>query len=177
MRRVINEFLNDGITKLTLLIQCSIKSGFSQPKLCGDEILAIADKCPKLERLQLSGCKLESWPIFRVPWTSLRDLNFYLSTTSPRDLFRDVKLHQGLPNLEMVGIVIYDKFSCLTLPDMEDCKKLTRVYIKGKFSVTSLPLQLRLLTGNGTIINMSKATFQAKHLQCHYIDDRILFET
>ena len=178
VKKVVNEFLNDGTTNLELYSKYLYSiNGTSECKITGDDILAIADKCHKLEFLALHYFKMESWPIFTTPWTSLTHLRLYFSTF-PLDLLCDVKLHLGLPNLRIVHISILDKVSHFNLPDMEDCKKLTWVGIGGgKMSINRFPPQLRTFIGHGTITNMSKASFQAKHRQCNFISDTILFET
>ena len=150
----------------------------STATLSGDDILALADKCPKLEDFYiLSFTRIDNWPQFTKPWTSLRTLTWW--SISEPNVFCNVEFHQSLPNLEVLLLGIRNCSNTFILPDMGGCEKLKRIDLCGKGSmfVIRLPRALEYLRGDGdvTIVNpcLDKATLKRRHpgLRC----DRINF--
>ena len=130
----------------------------------------------KLQNFRLTLLRVESWPKFNVPWTSVLDLDFF-AYTFPGDLFSDVMLHHSLPNLRSFSISFHE-LSCFTLPDMKECKDLTFIWIFGsEFILSSLPPNLHTFTGRGKIINMSRAAFKVRHTRCELIGEKLIFDT
>ena len=65
---VIRQYVNDGTTSV------SITAYIGQQSLLAKDISTLAAKCPKLSTLNLRALKLECWPYFTSPWTSLKKL-------------------------------------------------------------------------------------------------------
>ena len=65
---VIRQYVNDGTTSV------SITAYIGQQSLLAKDISTLAAKCPKLSTLNLRALKLERWPYFASPWTSLKKL-------------------------------------------------------------------------------------------------------
>ena len=132
----------------------------------------MAAKCPRLKLLDITSKRVESWPTFAVPWTSLKSLILFACHMSA-NMFLQVDLHRTLPHLETFDIrcsQVLPQSAPLVLPDMGKCSTLNNVTLgAGKYVVTSLPLGLRELCGSynlvdrGTytsIVNMDRASLK-----------------
>ena len=157
LREVIDGFFNAGITKLHLM-------GDYTATLSGDDILALADKCPKLEDFYiLSFARIDNWPQFTKPWTSLRTLTWW--TISEPNVFCNVEFHQSLPNLEVLLLGIRNCSNTFILPDMGGCEKLKRIDLCGKGSmfVTRLPRALWSICGATATLRSSTLASTKQH--------------
>ena len=56
IKKVIREFLNDGITNL------AIPGIGALPQISAEDILTLAAKCPNLQTLKVNSVKIGSWP-------------------------------------------------------------------------------------------------------------------
>ena len=155
LRRVIHGgFLSEGITHLKLV-------GQEGATIYENDILAVAEKCPKLEVLDFTSVRLRSWPTFTDPFTSLKRLEFCRVRFNSR-MFPGVQLHQSIPNLIFLRFVYCESIPSLfhiTLPLMEHCNMLRDVWLDhGKFTVTSLPRCLENLIVSYSDVNIDPTT-------------------
>lgn len=101
------------------------------------DILDLAERCANLEKLLLKGIRIDTWPAFPRPWTSLKDL-YLMSPNSP--FGPKTELHRSLPNLRTFDFGS-DRYPIqLVLPDMTRCLFLEKVWLAyGQFAFTSDP--------------------------------------
>ena len=183
-KQVIRQYVNDNTTNIC--IACL----FEPDTLLPSDITTLATRCPNLSRLSLSAIRLELWPDFASPWTSLKKLRLLqvraeLVTAGwgvNPNLFNNVELHQSLPNLEEFSI----RASCdFVLPDMGQCKYLHSICLgQGLYIITGLPHGLKHLSGHKfvlheddpTIFNMDRESLEAQFEHCE-ITDNIQFGT
>ena len=164
MRKIIQEFLSDGITELAINDSAVISS---------DEIVTLIERCTKMKQLEINGTssRMESWPKFITPWTSMKHL--VLTGIEVRaDVFHDVELHQSLPNLEELWILYCEGVptgTAIRLPDMAECKSLRRVWLvhqDSKFEVTSFPRSLKKLGHFSSITGIDRAALEEHFDDC-----------
>ena len=163
VKQVLAEFLNDGVKDLTL---SNFDSALGTGELMQDDIIDTAIKCPKLDRLSIM-MKLNSWPTFNRPWTSLK----YLELHVENDIFAEVNLRETLPKLKTfyIAAVLQDETVEITLPNMKECKSLDTIgLLKGKFLGSGLPHGLKYLfvSLDSTIVNMDKAFLEQYFDNC-----------
>ena len=203
MKQVIHQYVNDGTTNATIVtarraptpatlsandISTLAARCPKMSRLC--LISTLAARCPKMSRLCLGGLKLEIWPYFTSPWTSLKKLILIQNRSElvalgrhiSANMFVNVELHQSLPNLEEFNV----RANCkLELPDMGRCKVLHTVGLgQGQYLIAGLPPGLKHLSAykrclhdhNPIIVNTERESLEAQFEACE-IADGIQFET
>ena len=191
VRHVIQHYVNDDTTEIII----TPAPGIGPTILSPEDVTTLAARCPKLRSFSLIGAKLELWPDFVSPWTSLKVLFLlhreYEGYGIKHDkLFENVKLHHSLPNLEqlIIGIMAANALpgysSILVLPDMGQCKFLHTLNLgQGQYYISGLPNDLKRLSGrnfidhdlNPVIINMERKSFKEKYEACK-VSDNIVWE-
>ena len=184
IKGVIEGFLFDGITAIHLINTAQEtetvmpKSLTSRPKrmktviqrttISTTDILNMATRCPNLETLSISAAKLDAWPQFSDPWSSMKILNL-TDMEMGCNLFHGIRLHQSLPNLVFFGlgmanIGITTMLDSITLPEMGHCNDLKVVRLNaGDFCLKSLPQGIKRLEGHGDIVNYSRTAIKKQY--------------
>ena len=103
--------------------------------LSSKDIVTMADKCPKLEHLNLGIPKILSWP----KQGSCRFASLITMFISIEDqICSDVQLHLFMPNIEIIefhGKSLWENL----LPDMSHCERLRVVYLYGAGALYTFP--------------------------------------
>ena len=174
IKQVINEFLNEGVTKL-FMSDIWGNEVFMSP----EDILDIFSKCPKLTELGINTQRgqILAWPNFPVPCTTLERLWLWTVTS---DMFEGVDLHKSLPNLKYFSIHNYNNAPHV-LPGMSKCKNLREVWlVDGKFKIAGIPRGLKSLKcislRTPTIVGIDRASLEAQFEKCD-IDSKIKFQS
>ena len=137
IKQVINEFLNEGVTKL-FMSDIWGNEVFMSP----EDILDIFSKCPKLTVFKITFQMIRAWPNFHAPCTTLEKLWLGISTS---DMFAGVDLHKSFPNLEEL-VISNGGNDPVALPDMSKCRNLEEVLLyNGKIKINGLPRGLKRL--------------------------------
>ena len=132
LKKVIYEFINSGTKDLNIIALHDHVITIS-----GDAFLMVSEKCPELETLRL-GLPMRSWPRFRAPWSSLRELTICIPHHTDGAMFSysncsAVEMHLDLPNLERFAIsqclpfLNFSRAESMVLPNMKNCSKLKHV--------------------------------------------------
>ena len=145
LKMVIDTFLGPGIESLELITGDSDVWG-DKPLISSQDLTLLAEKCPKLTHLNITGFKMESWPLFGPPW-SVEELKFAYVTMNSK-AFNNVELHVGLPDIR-----VFEMDSCkyegkhpIKLPDMSKCENLEAV---GLFRSAVMPGKTAKKKGKG----------------------------
>ena len=182
IKEVMEGFLSDGITALHLIntkrrtTKYLAKYGNTfqeRTKISAADILNMAARCPNLEALSISSAKLEAWPTFIAPWTSLKILNL-TDVEFGYDVFEDIKLYHSLPNLVFFGLDISTTGAAvvdldwITAPAMGLCHDLKLVRLTSNsgyfdFQLDSLPRGIKRLEGHGDILNYGREDFEEQY--------------
>ena len=157
LKMVIGTFLGPDIESLELKTGDGDVWG-DKPLISSQDLTLLAGKCPKLTHLNITGFKMESWPLFGTPW-SVEELKFAYVTMDSK-AFNNVELHVSLPDIR-----VFEMHSCkyegkhpIKLPDMSKCDNLEEV---GLFRSAVMPAKTAKKKGKGN------APFQKtwKHLR------------
>ena len=172
IKKVIHEFLSDDVTHLHL-------RGHSMTTISEEKITTVAAKCSELLTLSFShNLRLNSWPTFDTPWTSLTKLRFG-DNVRIHNIFQNVELHHSLPNLkifEMKGTFSFPYMHPNILPDLSGCKQLEKVRLgKGDYVVNGLPSSLKNFDGTDERKGMSTWILYRKrvHFERRFEDCRV----
>ena len=165
IKSVMKGFMYDGIIVLHLINTAQQtktivpRSLTSRPKrsktviqrttISATDILNMAGRCPNLETLTISAAKLDAWPTFPAPWSSMKILNL-IDMEMGCNLFHGIRLHHSLPNLVLfhLGIAnvgITTLLDTITLPEMGQCNDLKVVRLNsGDFHRKNLPQRIKI---------------------------------
>ena len=140
---IIHYFLRDSVKGVNILSQISPGVPWTSTSISGSELSKLAESCPKMETLYLYHMTVNAWPLAtgHPPCLSLKKL-IIDGCMMDHDLFKNVIMHQSMPNLEEFIWIAQNEGSKnpLLLPDMSGCHKLKKLILDyGIFTAPSNP--------------------------------------
>jgi len=127
-------FLDEGVESLSITSSPSPHNNSTERtrahSLSAQDLTTVAERCPRLRHLSISGFEMKLWPAFETQ-CSLEFLQLFQINVDS-DAFANSALHVGLPKIKVIEINECKGLSdgTIELPDVSMCQKLEVIKVE-----------------------------------------------